>query len=135
MTTPVQTVSTLPYCGACGWDTTQNVGSDTLCDACGADFTAFDGGGMQPPVVVSLTETGGTATLTFTANTDADTTDILWAITGTTTDDTDIVEDISSPYDLLQAMQVGDTMTTRERSVDNGFAGRWGATSTVTKSA
>jgi len=32
-------MTTMPYCGACGYDTTENVNDDALCDACGEDLT------------------------------------------------------------------------------------------------
>ena len=127
-------VDTLPFCGQCGWDVVaSNLNDDHYCDACGADIVYYSKGHL-PPAVTSLEEAAGTATMTFVANTGADSTDIRWQITGTTADDGGVVEGITSPYDLLQAMQIGDTMYADLRSVLSGIVGPWGAVYLVTKS-
>ena len=42
MTLPIATVDTQPFCGACGWDASlQDMHTDLICDACGADLTAY----------------------------------------------------------------------------------------------
>jgi hypothetical protein len=47
MTLPIAAVSTFPFCGSCGHMVTFNasstgdLGSDLLCDACGADLIAY----------------------------------------------------------------------------------------------
>ena len=54
MALPITEVDTQPFCGACGWDAeAHDLGTDLVCDACGADLKAFGFTPPEPPVVIT----------------------------------------------------------------------------------
>ena len=121
MTYPIATVETLPECGACGWDLTENLHADTLCDSCGADYVAFGGAGIVPPVAPVATPGSGTVSFAFTVNTSADSTQssesdddlATWSVWATDTSPT-----------VVSAV-AGTIVGLRVRSVVDGIAGAY----------
>jgi len=48
--------TTMPYCGACGYDSTENVNDDVLCDSCGEDLTLHGFVKPEPPAAPAADE-------------------------------------------------------------------------------
>ena len=72
----MSTVTTVPFCGACGADWVgYELNVDKFCDACGHDVRLNGFGGLVPPVAPVATPGSGTVSFAFTVNPDADSTE------------------------------------------------------------
>jgi len=119
--TPIASVDTYPFCGACGYDQSNRLADDAFCNSCGADLTAFGAGfGIGAPADLAATGESLNVTFTFTANTNADTTDFRSSIDGAAW----VVQtDVTSPVDIVAAED--EVVAGQVRSVDHGIAGPW----------
>ena len=69
-------VITLPFCGACGYDNSQEeLHDDGTCDSCGADFEYSGGAGILAPAAAVGTPGVGTVSFAFTVVPAADSTE------------------------------------------------------------
>jgi hypothetical protein len=111
---------TVPYCGACGWDTTNqnngDRGTDGICDSCGADLTAF--GFAAVLAATDLVAAIATDKVTYTFTENSDTTDARYSIDGA---EFVFDDDVSSPYDVVIAA-VGE-VELQIRTVESGDFG------------
>jgi hypothetical protein len=111
-------VTTVPFCGACGFDANGGLNDDVFCDACGADLNQFGFAGILPPddLVAAL----GTDEVVFTWTAALDTQDVLYQI-----DDGAPVfdDDASSPYTV--AAPAVAKVALAVRTVLNGVIGPW----------
>ena len=120
MTAPFPTVNTVPFCGACGWDVTNNnLNDDELCDSCGADLIAFGFGDLLPPTALEAVSGVGEVTFIWTDNPGADTTesrsrlnDETFSAWATDTSPTTVVAGVT-----------GDKIHFQVRSIDNAISG------------
>lgn len=132
-TPPYDEVDTTPFCGACGYDQLTTPGGSlgsVFCPACGADIVAFGFTGLIRPG--DLEATGGSleVVFTWTANTEADSSDIEYSINGAAWV---LDEDVTSPYTVVAAD--GEVVAAAVRSVDNGIAGQWSTLASDTATA
>ena len=137
MTAPVTSVSTPPYCGACGKDilgphAREDLNADLICDSCGADLLAFGWAPYVPPPVTLLepdTPLALDVSVTFTATVGADSTDLRHRADGGAWT---VVTGVTSVHVISPAGTTGQTIDVELRSVVNGLAGSWGTTGTTT---
>ena len=129
MTLPNSAVVTIPYCGSCGRETLgpnefEDLAADLLCDACGADLTAYGWtAGLLPPtsvVVVADAPAAGNFRVTYVENAGADTNTLEYQINGGATV---TVAFSTSPEEVLGPFNSNDVITTQVFSVQGGVAG------------
>ena len=119
---PAGAVITLPFCGACGYDNSQEeLHDDGTCDACGADFEFSGLAGILPPAAAVGTPGSGDVSFAFTVNSAADSTE-------SSVSDDDLATWSAFAADTtptVVAATTGTVVGIRLRSVLNGVKGAY----------